>query len=85
MRFLSFILILITIFLQSCTSPPAVPAPTPGPFEKTEKNHDLVLIHGLANKHKWSDSFLELCLKIWGSGHVFIVYSSAETGIVIKT
>ena len=85
MRFLPTILILITIFLQSCTSTPAVPAPTPVPFERAEKKHDLVLIHGLANIHKWSDSFLELCLKIWESGHFFIVYSSAETGVITRT
>ena len=85
MRFLTCILILITIFLQSCTSTPTVPAPTLVPYERAEKKHDLVLIHGLANIHKWSDSFLELCLKIWGSGHVFIVYSSAETGVITRT
>ena len=84
MRFLPSLLFLIAVLLQSCTSAPAVPPPAPVPFKLTEKKYDLVLIHGLANKHKWSDSFLEACLNIWGSGHVFVVYSSTETGVVTK-
>ena len=38
----------------------------------------------MANKHKWSDSFLEACLKIWGSGRVFVVYTGAETSVIEK-
>jgi len=84
MRFFPSILVFIAILLQSCTSVPAVPAPATIPFELTEKKYDLVLFHGLANIHKWSDSFLKVCLEIWGSGHVFVIYSSAETGVVTK-
>ncbi|MCP3921461.1 MAG: alpha/beta hydrolase [Desulfobacterales bacterium] len=36
--------------------------------------HDLVLIHGLTNKHPWGEKFLGVCLNIWGSENVYTVY-----------
>ena len=84
MRFLLSFLILIAILLQPHTSISEVPVSTPTPSQLAKKKYDLVLIHGLTNIHKWSDSFLETCLKIWGSGHVFVVYSSAETSVVTR-
>jgi triacylglycerol lipase len=38
------------------------------------KAHDLVLIHGLRNTHRWGRAFLERCLAYWGSGRVYVVY-----------
>lgn len=81
MRFLLALFFLVAILLQTYTS---VSAPAQIPLKITEKKYDLVLIHGLANIHRWSNSFLETCLKIWGSGHVFVVYSGAATGVDIK-
>ncbi len=46
-----------------------------------EKKYDLVLVHGLANKHKWGESFLQSCLSVWGSGRVFIIYTNKSTEI----
>lgn len=45
------------------------------------KKYDLVLIHGLANKHQWSDAFLDACLGIWGSGKVYVVYANDSTRV----
>jgi len=53
-------------------------------MERKEKRHDLVLIHGLGNRHKWSDGFLEACLEIWGSGHVFVIFTGPENGAAEK-
>ncbi|MGE5404507.1 MAG: lipase family alpha/beta hydrolase [Candidatus Saccharibacteria bacterium] len=39
-----------------------------------QKRYDLVLLHGLTNRHRWSDQFLNRCLEHWGSGHVYPVY-----------
>lgn len=50
-----------------------------------EKKIDLVLIHGLANKHRWSESFLDTCLEIWGSGNVYVVYATSEEGVRAET
>jgi len=41
-----------------------------------EKQYDLVLVHGLANWHHWSDGFLAACLELWGSGNVYAVYTA---------
>jgi len=83
MRFVLPFLVLIALILLPHTSVSEVPISTPTPSQLTKK-YDLVLIHGLTNIHKWSDSFLETCLKIWGSGHVFVIYSSAETSVVTR-
>ncbi|MHB8157925.1 MAG: lipase family alpha/beta hydrolase [Desulfocucumaceae bacterium] len=45
------------------------------------KNNDLVLVHGLSNKHAWSDSFLRACLNAWGSGNVYIVYLNSDNSV----
>lgn len=45
-----------------------------GSIKKNNFNEKLILIHGLTNKYPWSDSFLEKCASIWGSGNVFVVY-----------
>lgn len=44
--------------------------------EPQAKQHDLVLLHGLTNKHQWSDPFLDVLLATWGSGRVFAVYTN---------
>ncbi len=38
--------------------------------------YDLVLLHGLTNKHQWSSSFLDKCLQKYGSGNVYAVYTN---------
>lgn len=40
------------------------------------KQYDVVLLHGLTNKHQWSDAFLDVLLATWGSGRVFAVYTN---------
>lgn len=55
------------------------------PLRQTGKKYDLVLIHGLANKHRWSDSFLKTCLEIWGSGNVYVIYASANQTIRVES
>jgi pimeloyl-ACP methyl ester carboxylesterase len=81
MRILFSILLLLAVLLQSCAT---ALAPATIPMEKTNKKYDLVLVHGLANMHKWSESFLETCLQIWGSGRVFVIYTAAEASVVEK-
>ncbi len=49
---------------------PPPPAPTQRP--------PVVLLHGLTNKHPWSDAFLSACLDAWGSGRVFLVYTNTR-------
>lgn len=41
--------------------------------------YDLVLVHGLTNKHHWSDSFLNECLERYGSGNVYAIYTNDST------
>lgn len=43
--------------------------------------YDLVLLHGLTNKHQWSDSFLDECLQAYGSGNVYAVYTNDSTRV----
>ncbi|GAB4334325.1 MAG: hypothetical protein Kow0089_03470 [Desulfobulbaceae bacterium] len=52
--------------------------------EETTKRFDLVLVHGLSNKHRWSEDFLRECLEIWGSGRVFIVYTGTSSEVLEK-
>lgn len=40
------------------------------------KLYDLVLVHGLINKYKWSDAFLDEMARSWGSYHVYVVYTN---------
>ncbi|MCU0599036.1 MAG: GPI inositol-deacylase [Desulfobacterales bacterium] len=43
--------------------------------------YDLVLVHGLTNKHQWSDSFLDKCLVKYGSGNVYAIYTNESTRV----
>jgi triacylglycerol lipase len=47
--------------------------------------YDLVLVHGLTNKHKWSDSFLDKCLASYGSGNVYVLYLNDSTRVWTRT
>ncbi len=49
------------------------------------KTYDLVLMHGLTNKHHWSDSFLSKAAEIWGSGNVYVVFSNSSTRVWTRT
>ncbi len=49
------------------------------------KQYDLVLVHGLANKHKWSSSFLTELANTWGSGNVYVIYTNTSTNISTKS
>jgi len=49
-------------------------------IKNSNLNNNLVLIHGLTNRHPWSEDFLDRALSLWGSKHVFVVYTnSSET------
>jgi len=49
------------------------------------KQFDLVLLHGLTNKHAWSDSFLSKCAELWGSGNVYVIYTNESTRVWTRT
>jgi len=49
------------------------------------KSFDLVLLHGLTNKHAWSDSFLSKCAELWGTGNVYVIYTNESTRVWIRT
>jgi pimeloyl-ACP methyl ester carboxylesterase len=44
----------------------------------TLKKHDLVLVHGFANRHRWGRDFLKRCLERWGSGRVYVLYLNRD-------
>ena len=70
--------LLVTLcILTSCTHSPPVKPPT----HPSGKKYDLVLIHGLTNKHQWSELFLNRCLEIWGSENVYAIYNNSSTRI----
>ncbi len=71
--FYLFITISILPFI-ACTS--STPVKTKVSTVKNELNEHLVLLHGLTNKHQWSEAFLEKCLSIWGSKNVFVVFTN---------
>ncbi|MGE5417221.1 MAG: lipase family alpha/beta hydrolase [Acidobacteriota bacterium] len=73
MRKLMAILLLSSLFL-SVMVVPALAA----------KSYDLVLVHGLTNKHHWSDDFLRVCLNNWGSGNVYCVYNNSSNDVWTK-
>ena len=50
-----------------------------------KKEYDLVLIHGLASIHHWSDAFLRVCLHYFGSGNVYVIYTNDSTEIRKRT
>ena len=43
--------------------------------------YDLVLVHGLTNKHQWSNGFLDKCLQKYGSGNVYAIYTNESTRV----
>lgn len=47
--------------------------------------YDLVLIHGLTNKHQWSTAFLDKCLATYGSGNVYALYLNGSTRVWTRT
>ncbi|MFZ5643931.1 MAG: esterase/lipase family protein [Bacillota bacterium] len=47
----------------------------------TPKKYDLVLVHGLTNRHRWGHKFLEACTDHWGSGRVFVIYLNRDSGV----
>lgn len=47
--------------------------------------YDLVLVHGLTNKHQWSTSFLDKCLQKYGSGNVYAIYTDNSTRVWTRT
>ena len=49
------------------------------------KQYDLVLVHGLANKHKWSSSFLTELANTWGSGNIYVIYTNTSTNVYTKS
>jgi triacylglycerol lipase len=54
-----------------------LPQPSRPPAPAT-KRYDLVMLHGLTNKQRWSDAFLAACVERWGSGRVFLVYTNRD-------
>ncbi|MEW5723810.1 MAG: alpha/beta fold hydrolase [Thermodesulfobacteriota bacterium] len=75
-------LVLMVLAFSGC-------APRSRPFiediPRPAKNFDLVLVHGLLNKHRWGPAFLDACLKIWGSGNVYIVFTSPSPRVWSQT
>jgi triacylglycerol lipase len=49
------------------------------------KTYDVVLIHGLTNKHQWSDAFLSQIAATWGTGNVYVVYTNESTRVWTRT
>jgi len=43
-----------------------------------DSTENLVLIHGLTNKHSWGDEFLNVVLSSWGSNNVYVVYTNSS-------
>ncbi len=77
----SVLLISISFFSSGCCMNSQLTKLT---VTDTKKKFDLVLVHGLANRHHWSQSFLDTCLSIWGSGKVFVVYTNESVEISEK-
>ncbi len=61
---------LFVLLTTGCASPVKDRHALQVPAKKT----DLVLVHGLSNMYGWSADFLDQCLRIWGSGNVYVVY-----------
>jgi pimeloyl-ACP methyl ester carboxylesterase len=59
---------------------PGIGQAAPGQKTTTQpsapKKYDLVLLHGLRNAHRWSDSFLTAVANAWGSGRVYVIYAN---------
>lgn len=72
-----FMILALVIILTGCSSSQSIVKsnnPSPIPVKK----YDLVLVHGLANVHHWSNEFLDVCLQNWGSGNVYVVYMNKD-------
>lgn len=79
MKYFKYILLLVCfLIIFTCVSEKYI-------FKKVDKDGpDLVLIHGLTNKHPWSEAFLEKCLNIWGSGNVYAVYLNTSNTLSVR-
>ena len=49
------------------------------------KAYDVVLLHGLTNKHQWSDAFLDKIAYNFGSGNVYVIYTNQSTRVWTRT
>jgi len=49
------------------------------------KTYDLVLVHGLTNKHQWSDAYLNQLATTWGSGNVYVIFTNESTRVWTRT
>ncbi len=72
-----FRLLIIAVVLFACIPPANADA--------SEKQFDLVLVHGLTNKHRWSDSFLRTLAQEWGSGNVYVIYTNESMQVKKRT
>lgn len=68
----------LLVFSASCSVPAR---PFIERISMPPKQYDLVLVHGLLNKHRWGPAFLDVCLRIWGSGNVYLVYTNPSTRV----
>lgn len=76
------LLLFVVIGLSACSVPRR---PYIEQISIPPKGNDLVLVHGLLNKHHWGEAFLDVCLKVWGSGNVYLVYTNPSTRIWTRT
>jgi len=82
MKSLTSLLLVLMLAVVSCSGAKTRPVS----FEGLEpKRFDLVLVHGLSNKHKWGEDFLDACLRVWGSGNVYVVYTNDSDRIWTRT
>ena len=77
-KFLYSIVTLLVISILSCANSTPVKIENTENINKNSSNQHLVLIHGLTNKHPWSEAFLDKCLSIWGSENVFVVFTNTS-------
>jgi pimeloyl-ACP methyl ester carboxylesterase len=76
-------MILGAALIAGCGKP--IPLPEPVLPDRPVKEYDLVLVHGLSNKHRWSDAFLAECLNHWGTGRVFVVCLTERPDVSRRT
>jgi triacylglycerol lipase len=63
----------------------AFPIPPEAAFHPQEsKQHDVVLIHGFNNRHRWGSEFLEVLARRWGSGRIYIIYINSSDEIWMR-
>ncbi|MFH1139167.1 MAG: alpha/beta hydrolase [Pseudomonadota bacterium] len=73
--------LLATVILAGCSEQKGTLMNAP---DRSSKKYDLVLVHGLLNKHRWSPAFLDVCLRAWGSGRVFVVFTNSAATVETK-